>query len=517
MAEPSAKEREAFDLPPFEESSPVAVTEQQTKTGGNGHEPDALINTVLSLHRESTALLRAASGVKFNRTDQGNAERFVRAWGQYVLFDHTAGKWLLFDGRRYRPDETDAVYHLARATVRAIYHEAGDDELPAERKALSDWAKSSESAMRQRALLQLARTDPVVAVTHRDLDADPWQLNTLSGTLDLRSGELHPHRREDRLTRLAPVAYDPQAVPERFLRFLDEITCGRTDLQAFLQAYLGYCLTASTREQCFSVFWGVGQNGKTTLVNLVARCMGDYQAETPIETLMVQKGPSIPNDLARLRGLRLVTARESERGQRLAESLVKGLTGGDKLVARFLHQEFFQFTPTFKLVMFTNHRPRIFGTDLAIWRRVRLVPFEYTVPEEKKNQDLELELFDAEASGILRWLVEGCRIWQHEGLSASDTVAAATAEYRNEEDALSGFLAEHCMIDAALSAPSTTLYKRYKAWAEAASERIVTQRAFSLALQERGLTKWPDSRRHAGFDGIGLRPESAGELFEGDQ
>ncbi len=170
MAEPSAQEREAFDLPPFLEESPP-VAEEQTKIGGNGHEPDALINTLLSKHRERTALLRVESGVKFYRTDQGNAERFVRSWGQYVLFDHTAGKWLLFDGRRYRPDETAAVYHLTRATVRAIYYEAGQDELPAERKALADWAKSSESAMRQRALLQLARTDPVVAVTHRELDA----------------------------------------------------------------------------------------------------------------------------------------------------------------------------------------------------------------------------------------------------------------------------------------------------------------------------------------------------------
>ncbi len=489
---------------------------QSKRHGGNGHEPDALIQTIIEKHREMTALVRKSGGVPHNLTDLGNAERFVQAWGEDVLYDHTAGRWLLFDGRRYRPDETDAVFHLARATVRAIYNEAALAESKEARRDLASWAKASESALRQRALLELARSDPVVAVTFRDLDCDPWGLNIHNGTLDLRTGKLRPHRREDRLTRLAPVAYDAGAVPERFLRFLDEITLGRADLQAFLQAYFGYGLTASTREQCFGVFWGSGQNGKTTLVNLVTRCMGDYAAETPVETLMIQKHQGIPNDLARLRGLRLVTARESEQGQRLAESLVKALTGGDKITARFLHAEWFEFAPTFKLVMFTNHRPRILGTDLAIWRRVRLVPFEYTVPEAKKNPDLEQELFAAEAPGILRWLLEGCMEWQRAGLPASDTVQSATAEYRSEEDSLSGFLAEHCILQAGASAPSSALYRSYKGWAESAGERIVTQRSFSVALQERGFEKWPDSRRHAGFYGIGLRPEGDSGPFEGE-
>jgi putative DNA primase/helicase len=489
--------------------------------GGNGHgakhEPDALIQTIIARHKETAALVRKHGGIQRNLTDLGNAERFVQSWGQDVLFDHTAGRWLLFDGRRYRPDETGAVFHLARATVRAIYNEAALSESKSEREALAGWAKSSESAMRQRALLELARVDPVVAVTHKDLDADGWLLNLLNGSLDLRTGELQPHSREDRLTRLAPVAYEPQAVPERFLRFLDEISLSRTDLQAFLQTYFGYSLSASTRDQCFAVLWGSGQNGKTTLVNLVTRCMGDYSAETPVETLMIQKNQGIPNDLARLRGLRLVTARESEQGQRLAESLVKALTGGDKITARFLHQEWFEFTPTFKLVLFTNHRPRILGTDLAIWRRVRLIPFSYTVPEDRKNSDLEKELFEAEAPGILRWLVEGCLEWQREGLPASDTVKAATSEYRSEEDTLSGFLAEHCILENGASAASATLYRRYRSWAEQAGERIMTQTAFSLALQERGFSRWPN-KRHAGFEGIGLQPEAdPGNLFESER
>jgi len=471
-------------------------------------EPDALIDTVISKHKEISALARKLGGIPHNLTDLGNAERFVQAWGQDVLYDHTAGRWLLFDGRRYRPDETGAVFHLARATVRAIYVEAGMTEERDARKALDAWARASESAMRQRALLELARTDPVIAVTHRELDADPWTFNVLNGTLDLHTGELSPHRREDRLTRLAPVAYDPQAVPSRFLRFLEEITCGRADLQAFLQRYLGYSLTGSTREQCFGVFVGSGNNGKTTLNNLVGRCMGDYHGETPIETLMIQKGQSIPHDLARLRGLRLVTARESEQGQRLAESLIKSLTGGDKIVARFLYQHLFEFTPTFKLVMFTNHRPRVLGTDLAIWRRIRLAPFEYIVPEAKKNPELEHELFDAEAPGTLRWLVEGCLDWQRKGLPASDTVKAATAEYRASEDTLAGFFEEHCILDDDASAASTALYARYRTWAEQAGEHTMTQTAFSLALREKGFQKWPSSRRHAGFEGIGLQPEA---------
>lgn len=246
----------------------VRITTAEPKAGsGNGcsaqHEADALIATIIAQHKEANALVRKMGGIQHHMTDLGNAERFVQAWGQDVLYDHTAGCWLLFDGRRYQPDETDAIFHLARATVRAIYSEAAFAEDLDTRRVLATWAKASESAMRQRALLDLARSDPIVAVTFKEVDADQWILNVINGTLDLRNGELCPHRREDRLTRLAPVAYDPQAVPARFLAFLEDITLGRADLQAFLQRYLGYSLTGSTREQCFAIFWGGGYSPRT--------------------------------------------------------------------------------------------------------------------------------------------------------------------------------------------------------------------------------------------------------------
>ena len=208
--------------------------------------------------------------------------------------------------------------------------------------------------------------------------------------------------------------YDPQAQGHRLEGFLAEIFQGNQDLIRFVRQYLGYCLTGSTQEQCFTIFYGSGANGKSTLCKTIQRILGDYASQSPIETFLVKHGSGIPNDVARLHSARAVFAGESEDGQRLAESLVKQVTGGDLMAARFLHREFFEFEPRFKLILSTNHKPSIRGTDQAIWRRIRLVPFDVTFPPEQQDKRLPDALWQ-ERDGIFAWMVRGLHDWLANG------------------------------------------------------------------------------------------------------
>jgi putative DNA primase/helicase len=337
----------------------------------------------------------------FALTDFGNAERFAEQHCENVRYCHTWGKWLIWSGNHWKVDETAKINQLCKATVRSIYAEASQISDDDRRKAVSKHARASESAGRVQAMLSLAQTEPDIAVTGRDLDRNPWLLNVLNGTLDMRTGELSRHRRSDLTTKLAPVAYDPAAECPEWFSFLDRIMAGSPGLISYLQKLAGYCLTGDTREKCLPVLHGGRNNGKTIFTAMIGAILGDYARETPVETLMIKRNETIPNDIAGLKGARLVTASEGERGQRLAESLIKRLTGGDKISARFLHQEFFEFVPEFKIVLSTNHKPSIRGTDAAIWSRIHLVPFDVTIPKsEQVPRTVMLDRLKEEWPGI---------------------------------------------------------------------------------------------------------------------
>ena len=417
-------------------------------------------------------------------TDLGNARRLVRLFGDDLRFCNHRG-WFTWSGKRWEQDETGAIDRLAKATVRLIYNEAASCEDKDLREKIASHAHKSESDARIKAMIELARTEPEIVVRHAQLDFDPWRLNVANGTLDLRTGELQPHRREDLITKIIPIDFYPEATCPTWLSFLDRVMAANQALIRFIQKCVGYSLTGSNREQIFFILYGVGANGKSTFIIVVSALLADYAMQTRTETLMAKRGDQIPNDIARLAGARFVSAIETEGGRRLAESLVKQMTGGDRMTARFLHREFFEFEPTFKLWLAVNHKPRIVGTDHAIWRRVRLIPFNVIIPDDERDPDLP-EKLKAELPGILAWAVQGNAMWQLHGLKAPQTVTQATEQYREESDPLATFIDDRCAVEPEAEIGKTELYKAFRSWAEEAGERDLSQRNFNERVAERG-------------------------------
>ena len=465
--------------------------------------------------RKQEAVPPAAAHEPERATDLGNARRLVRQFGDRIRYVHTWGAWLVWDGARWVKDETGAIHRLARDTIRAMYAEAAGIEDPDARKALGRWATQSEGASRLSAMVELARSEPGVAVHHTALDADPWLLNCANGTIDLRTGALRPHNRDSLLTKLVNVDYDPQATAPTWGRFMERITSGDARLAAYIQQAAGYTLTGDVSEQCLFFCYGTGANGKSTFVEALSDLLGGYWLKAPAEMLMQQRhGGGIPNDIARLPGARMVVASEISEGRRLDEAKVKDLTGGDTLVARFMKQEYFEFRPVFKLWMYGNYKPVIRGTDNGIWRRIRLIPFMTTIPDEEKDPTLPKKL-RAELPGILAWAVRGCLAWQRDGLDVPDAVRDATDSYRAEMDVIGDFLTECCTLRPTASVAATPLYKAYVAWCEVNGERPLPQKQFGQRLDLRGL---PSKRTGKAFmrQGVALLAAEQQELVTDD-
>ena len=441
----------------------------------------------------------------YHLSDLGNAQRLRDLHRTDIRYCHPWGRWLFYDGRQWQIDENGMIVRLAKETVREIYAEAAAAEED-QRKALAKWALQSENERRIKAMIELAKSEPGIPVMPDELDADTWLFNTESGTIDLRTGELRKHRREDLITKCPPVTYDPTATCPTFNAFLTTIFEGNRDLMQFVQRAVGYSLTGNTREQVIFIAHGTGRNGKSTFTTTLLSLLGEYGQQTPTETLMVKRGDSIPNDLARLKGTRLVAAMESDEGRRLSEALIKQLSGGDRIPARFMRSEWFEFQPTFKIWLATNHKPVIRGTDLAIWRRIRLVPFTVTISEQEEDKQLG-EKLQAEFPGILRWAVEGCLAWQQHGLGMPEAVKNATAGYREEMDVLGAWVAECCVIEPNAKAGAKELYASYTAWCEAGGERALSQRAFGLQLGERGFERYRGTGKKHMWRGIGLKSD----------
>jgi putative DNA primase/helicase len=443
----------------------------------------------------------------FPTTDLGNAERFAVSHGSTLRYCHAWGKWLYWSSGRWSVDESDEVVRRGKETARDIEQEASAARTSGEQDATIKWARSSESRAKLTAMVELAQAEPAIGIRPENLDADPWALNVKNGMIDLRTGYLQEPQPEHLMTKQVRVAYEPDATCPRWLAFLDRIMAGNADLIGFLQRAVGYSLTGSTREQCMFILYGAGANGKSVFLETVAGILHDYACRTPTETLLMKRGDSIPNDVARLKGARLVTAIETDQGRRMAESMVKQMTGGERLTARFLHREWFEFAPEFKIFLGTNHKPEIVGTDYAIWRRIRLIPFAVTIPIAEQDRDLAADL-RAEWPGILAWAVQGCLLWQLVGLEPPAEVVKATGGYRAEMDTLAGFLDECCVQRVDLTVPVGDLYKRYVAWCVECTERPLPKKMLSLRMEERGYTQ-----RHTNAGrtwlGLGLLGEAA--------
>lgn len=417
----------------------------------------------------------------FHLTDMGNAERLVHRYGLDLRYCYPWSRWLVWDGTRWAADASGRVHGMAKETVRGIYKEAasaGDDQ---SRRAISKHATSSESETRVKAMAELAKPD--LPISQEDLDADSYLLNVVNGTLDLRTGELRSHQREDLVTKRAPVEYDPSATAPTWAAFLERILPDQ-EVRRFVQLATGYSLSGDVSEQVLLIPYGVGANGKSTLLNILLEMLGDYGKQAAPDLLIAKKG-SHPTELADLFGARMVASIEVEDGRRLAESLVKQLTGGDKIRARRMRQDFWEFWPTHKSWMAVNHKPEIRGTDNAIWRRIRLIPFTEVIPKDEQDRGL-MEKLRSELPGILAWAVRGCLDWQREGLEAPDQVRQATGQYRSEMDVLRNFLEECCELGEGYKDLASDVSEVYQEWAKKNGEERITRRVLTKQLAERG-------------------------------
>ncbi len=441
-------------------------------------------------------------------TDLGNAERLVAQHGADLRYCHALGCWYVWTEQRWEADNTGEVMRRAKDTVRAMYGEAALLDQDSERQALVKHAHRSEEARRLRAMIDLATSEPGIPVTVDELDTDAHLFAAANGTVDLRTGKLRDHDRADLITKLSPVAYDPEAECPRWLSFLDRIGLVG-NLAEYVRRLAGYSLTGLSTEQILAILYGTGANGKTTLLEAVRHIAGDYGAQTATDTLMDRAQGTIPNDLARLRGARFVSAVETDEGRRLAEGTVKRITGGDAIAARFLNREWFEYRPAFTVWLAANHKPTVRGTDEAIWRRIHLVPFTATIPEAERDHDLPDKL-RAEAPGILAWAVAGAVEWYRYGLNPPDEVRQATSNYRGEMDTLGDFLAECTTDDETAYVTKADLFAAYQRWCDDSGEKPLSQRQLARRLTERGLDDYqqPTGDRARCWLGITLTTEA---------
>jgi len=426
-------------------------------------------------------------------TDDALALSFTRRYHQDWRYVAAWGKWLMWDGQRWRTEDTLAATDLIRHVCR---HAALKSDNP---RVAAKLAAASTVASVER----LARADRRHAGTTDEWDADLWLLNTPGGVVDLRTGRMRPHDRRDRMTKITTAT--PKGDCPTWRQFLSEVTGGDAELQTYLQKMAGYALTGSTREHALFFLYGTGANGKSVFVNTLATILGDYATNAPMDTFMETRTDRHPTDMAGLRGARFVAAIETEQGRRWAESKVKNLTGGDKISARFMRQDFFEFFPQFKLFVAGNHKPAIRNIDEAMRRRLHLIPFTITVPPERRDKHLQQKLL-AERDGILAWAIEGCLEWQRIGrLEQPQQVVDATDEYFESEDALGRWLDERCVRTTNATSLTAELFNDWKQWADAAGEFVGSQRRFSDLLITRGLNKWRNGTGIRGFRGIGLK------------
>ena len=416
-------------------------------------------------------------------TDVGNAKRLMRRDEQRIRFCYGPGRWVIWDGKRWRVDDRERIVKLCKATALSIYDEAKAAESVEAQEEIAKWAQISQKRDRLTAMAVLAQ--PELAVIADELDADPWAFNCLNGTIDLRTGELRPHNRDDLITKLAPVEFHPDAPCPRFDRFLDEVFGGDRDLIRFVQRWHGHSLTGDIREQYLPIYHGEGNNGKSVLLDTVSAVMGEYAGEAPPDLITVRKHPEHPTEIADLMGKRLVVASETERDAELRLQLIKRLTGNARLKARLMRQDYFEFARTHKMILVTNNRPTIKEDTEAAWRRLRLVPFEVIIPKAKRDPDLMRKL-SSEKAGILAWLVQGCVDWLREGLTEPDAVIAATEAYRGTANSLDAFLLECCSLADGVVCRSSDLMAAYAGWCARNSRVPLQGRAFAAVLKERG-------------------------------
>ena len=421
-----------------------------------------------------TAQILQLPGPGFEPTDIGNAELFAKLHGQHARFVVGIG-WLLYDGLRWQPDKSNQILSLAKLAVKEI--------------ADLEWRQKSQTFGRLRSMVKLAQ--PEMTTDGYQFDRDPWLLNCMNGTVDLRTGDIHDNNLKDLITKLVPLDYDPEASAPLWSEFLAQVLPD-SELRAYVQRAVGYSLTGRVDEQVLFFCLGKGRNGKSVFLETLQEMVADYGCNTPTSTVLT-KSRGIPNDIARLRGSRFVTLSETGQDQKFDEPKLKDMTGGDTVSARFLRKEFFDFKMAGKLWLRGNHQPVITGLDDGIWRRFHVVPFDVQIHEADVDKKLPDKLRE-ELPGILTWAIQGAMLWNDVSLKAPEIVTEAVQQYRKDSDVIGQFIEAHCIIGPEYKVAATTLYQSFREFAKQNGEKVISQTEFGRSLGNRGFKK-----KHSGI------------------
>lgn len=434
----------------------------------------------------------------YDRTDTGNAQRLYDRCNGEIRYSYNRKKWYYWTGKMWALDETGEIKKYCDLVLADMKAQAFEIDDEAEREAFLKWVNSCGNSNRKTAMITETQHLDGIPVLPDQMDAYQEYLNCQNGIVNLRNGELMPHVPEFMMSKICLCEYDvSDKKPEKWLKFLDDVCNGDQDLIRYLQKCVGYSLTGSTREQCAFFLYGLGNNGKSTFLETISDILGTYGANAQPDTLMARRdgsGNGANSDIARLKSARFVSTEEPSEGVRLNEGLVKQLTGGGKVTCRFLFGDEFEYEPEFKIWIATNHKPVIRGTDIGIWRRIRLIPFEVNIPKERVDKNLKYKLRE-EMPQILHWAVDGCMMYAREGLEMPECVRRATAEYKSEMDLLQAFADACVVIDYTVpdGVPANELYSAYVRWAERNNEYVMTSRKFFTEIGK----KLPEKKREA--------------------
>jgi putative DNA primase/helicase len=431
-------------------------------------------------------------------TDTGNAQRLANLHGENLRHCYPWRSWLHWQGTHWQTDETGTIMRLGKQTMRGLAEWAtkllatlpDDDERRPALKATAKWATKSLDAPRLKAMIDLARCE--VPILPGEMDRDGMLLNVRNGTLNLKTGELYEHHRDDLITRVCPVKYDAAATCPTWEHCLNTWQAGNGDMIAFLQRAVGYSLTGSVKEHCLFFLHGDGANGKSTFLDVLLTMLGEYGMQAIPELLVERKGEVHLTERADLHKRRLVATIETEDGRKLAEALVKSLTGGDRIRARKCHRDSFEFDAEFKVWLAANHKPQVRGTDVGIWRRIKVVPFTVTIAPEHRDKDLQRKL-RGELPGILAWAVRGCVEWQRMGVAEPEEVTAATDAYRAEQDVVRTWIEECCTTGPDYRCRQSILLASLLAWSKNGGEASLSQRQFGKRLETMGYASYTNN------------------------
>lgn len=472
-------------------SKPALVQGQVTPTSPAG---------MASLeNRDTPTRINTRLEKRIFRTDLGNARRLVQMHRDSLRYCHAYNKWLYYDWQKWVIDEIGMAHRYAKDML-MCYLAASKN---ANKSDDGKHAVASQSVTRINAMLKLAQSEPGIAILPNDLDSDSMLLNVKNGTINLTDGKLRAAKREDLISKMANVEFDAAAECPIWKKFIDEITVGNEELARYLQKVAGYALTGETGEQCLFVYRGDGANGKSTQIDVLRELLGGYACRAAPDLLVSSGGMDRhPTELAMLAGARLVVCSEVDENRKWANQRIKEMTGEKTITARRMREDFWTFKNQLKIVITVNHLPDVGDTTRSFWRRMKVIPFDYVVPDHAIDPKLQDKL-TKELPGILNWAIEGCLSWQREGLREPPVVLKAIKQYRDSSDTFGIFIDEACATGATLSVRSAEFYDAYQAWCEARAEVAMDGKKFKRSLLDRGFR--PKKRSDANyFEGITL-------------